>query len=236
MARYYFLACSLPPMPAVLGESITLSFPEICNLILRNIEPEDNPLVRCMLTMIDTVNAEYLLKGHDVFVPGGNLTREDMERKRGLPSFMKTFFESRDRVKQGRYVYDDLWAGYYTYAYSLAEEFGCRFLIEYLSWEVGLQNSLAGLRAREWIGEGEHYRAIPRVGGHDFSSLLSHVRGQQNPLVIEQFLDMERLKRIFHCEGPDPFSRDAVLATIERARIFSRWEKLNTSYPIHSLM
>jgi hypothetical protein len=236
MGRYYFLASSLPPMPPSLGEKLPLSFSEICQVILRNIEPGDEPLVRCSLQRIDTANTEFFLQGQDVFLPGGSLTREDIEGKRRLPSFMRAFLEDRDRGVRRRYEYDRLWEGYYGYACSVAEELNCRFLIDYLSWEVGLRNSLVGLRARVLGEDPEEYQIMTRAGAHDISTLLSQWRAQHNPLKAELFLDEERLKRIFHCEGSDPFSRDAILGILEKARIYSRWEKLNVAYHISDII
>jgi hypothetical protein len=236
MARYYFLASSLPSMPSALGERLAMPFPEVCQLILRNIEPGDEPLVRACLLAIDTANAEFFLKGQDVFLTGGILAREEIEGKRGLPSFMKTFFEDRDRGVRRGYGYDNLWEGYYGYAYSLAGELNCRFLIDYLSWEIGLRNSLVGLRARVRGEEAEDYQVMVRAGGYDHSATISQLKMQQNPLNAEQFLDGERLKRIYHCEGPDPFSRDSILGSLERAKIYSRWEKLNSMYQVSDII
>jgi hypothetical protein len=108
--------------------------------------------------------------------------------------------------------------------------------MDYLSWEIGLRNSLVGLRARERAEGAEDYRILVQAGGHDFSSIISQLKMQQNPLSAERFLDEERLKQIFHCEGPDPFSRDAILGTMEKARIYSRWEKLNAVYNVRDLI
>ncbi|TFG35297.1 MAG: DUF2764 family protein [Nitrospirales bacterium] len=236
IGSYYFLARCFPPVPLSLGEKVPVSFSEICGLVLRNIEPGDEPLVRCSLMAVDTANTEYFLQGQDVFLPGGYLTREEIEGKRNLPSFLRAFFENRDRKVRRGYVYDDLWESYYGYAYSLAGELNCRFLMDYLSWEIGLRNSLVGLRARERAEEAEDYRILVQAGGHDFSSIISQLKTQQNPLSAERFLDEERLKQIFHCEGPDPFSRDAILGTMEKARIYSRWEKLNAVYNVRDLI
>ena len=236
MARYYFLASCLPPMPLSFGEKVSLPFSEICQLILRNIEPGDEPLVRCCLAAIDTANTEFYLRGQDVFLPGGSLTLEEIEGKRNLPSFILTFFEDRDRGVLRGYGYDNLWEGYYAYAYSLAEELNCRFLIDYLSWEIGLRNSLVGLRASARGEEAEDYQIMIRAGGHEFSAIISQLKMQQNPLKAEQFLDDERLKMVFHCEGPDPFSRDAILGTLEKARIYNRWEKMNFPYQVHDII
>ena len=223
-------------MPFSLGEKVSMSFVDICRLILRNIEPVDEPLVRCCLHAIDTANAEFYLQGQDVFLPGGSLARDEIEAKKRLPSFVKIFLEEKDKGVRRGYSYDTLWEGYYAYAYALAEEFNCRFLIDYLSWEIGLRNSLVGLRARARGEEAEDYRIMVRVGGNDFSGIISQLKMQQNPLKAEQFLDEERLKRIYHCEGADPFSRDVILGTLEKARIYDRWERLSTIFPVHDII
>lgn len=233
MARYYFLASSLPPMPVAIGEKLAKPFSEIGKFILRNIEPEDEPLVRCSLLAIDTANAEYFLKGQDVFLEGGIMTQEELEGKRHLPPFMKKVFDERDQGNRRGYGYDILWEGYYAYAYSLAEEMNCRFLIDYLSWEISLRNSLVELRAKAMGKDAEDYQVLSRVRAHDFSGIISNIKAQKNPLKTEMFLDEERLKRIHYCEGTDPFSRDAILGALEKTRVYSRWERLNSTYPIH---
>lgn len=236
MARYYFLSSSLPPMPIALGEKLALPFSEMCRLIMRNIESEDEPLVHSCLLAIDTANMVFFLQGQDIFLPGGSLTREEIEGKRHLPSFIKTFLE--DGNQQGRrvYGYDNLWEAYYGYAFSLSMELNCRFLIDYLTWEIGLRNSLAGLRAKARGEDAEDYQIMVRAGGYDFSPIITQLKTLQNPLKAEQFLDEERLKRIYHCEGPDPFSRDTILGALERAKIYSRWEKLTSIYQVHDII
>lgn len=236
MARYYFLACCLPPAPSVLGEKLGMPFSEICQLIKRNIEPADEPLVLACLNLVDTANVEFLLRGQDVFLSGGSLAREDIEGTRHLPFFLKKVLEERDKGVRRGYVFDNLWEGYYGYAYSLAEEMDCRFFVDYLSWEISLRNSLVELRARSMGEESEDYKIMSHRGTYDHSAILSQLKMQQNPLKAEQLLDGERLKRIFHSEGPDPFSRDAILATLEKARIYSRWEQLSSMYQVHDII
>lgn len=238
MARYYFLASCLPPMPTLLGEKLLVPFTEVGELILRNIEPGDKPLVHCCLLLTDIVNVEFYLQGQNVFLPGGSLTREEIETRRNLPSFIKSILEDKEQGSRRGYQHDNLWESYYGYAYSLAEALNCRFLIDYLSWEIGLKNNLAGMRAVFLGKEIEDYQIMLRhyIGMHDFSAIISQLKTQHNPLEAEQFLDEERLRRIYHCEGPDPFSLDAILGTLEKARIYSRWEKLNAKYEVHEII
>jgi hypothetical protein len=92
------------------------------------------------------------------------------------------------------------------------------------------------IRARARGEEAEEYKILAHRGSYDHSAIVSQLKMQQNPLKAEQFLDEERLKRIYHCEGPDPFSRDAILGALEKARIYSRWEQLNFAYQVHDII
>lgn len=232
MGRYYFLSSVLPPMPSSLGERLTLSFAEISQIIQRNIEPEHMPLLNALLMKIDVLNLEALYQNRDVFIEGGTLTIEDIENKRNLPLFIKKFLDEKERGIRRPYLFDDLWERYYDYAYSTAREMGCRFLVDYISWDISLKNHLVVLRTKDGSKTSEDYTILPDIGGYDFSSILVQLKNINNPLMAERLLDEERLRRIFHCEGSDPFAVDAILAVIERARIFERWEKMALPFKI----
>lgn len=236
MARYYFLASCLPPVPAALGEKLLMPFAGMYQLILRNIEPEDKPLVTCCLLWTDMANIEFILRGWDIFLPGGIMSREDIETRRNFPSFIKDVLEDKEQGAHRGYKQDMIWESYYNHVYSLAESYGCRFLVDYFSWEIGLRNALAGIRASATAKEPEDYQIVFRFGAYDFSAFLSQVRSIHDPLKTERFIDEERLKRIFHCEGPDPFSRDAILGALEKARIYNRWEQMNASYELTKII
>ncbi len=236
MGKYYFLASVLPVMPAGLGEKLPHPFTEIAGTIQRNIEPGDASLVQSVLFSIDVANFEAIHQDRDVFIEGGTLMREEIESKRNLPLFMRSFLDEKDRGIRRPYVFDVLWERYYAYAYSLAQEMGCRFLIDYLGWEIGLRNQLVALRAKEKREEAEDYILLPHVGGCDFAALLAHVKSQKTPLMAELALDEERLRQVFHCEGDDPFSLNTILAVLERARIFSRWEKMDLPCNIEDII
>jgi hypothetical protein len=54
--------------------------------------------------------------------------------------------------------------------------------------------------------------------------------------MAERLIDEERLKAIFHCEGGDPFSINAVLALLAKASLFSRWEKMTIPYEVRGIL
>jgi len=236
MGKYYFLVSLIPPFPAVLGEKSPLPFSEISKIVRRNIEPEDAPLVESLLWGVDVTNFENLHLGRAVFLEGGILTQEEIERKKNLPLFIQAFLEERDRGIRRPYVFDALWEKYYSYAYTLGQERNCRFLVDYLSWEIGLRNQLVMIRAKEKGVEAGDYAILPQAGTRDLSVLVTLVRSQRSPLLAERLIDEERLKAIFHCEGGDPFSVNSVLALLARADRFRRWEKMTIPYEVQGII
>lgn len=232
MGIYYFLACILPPLPSALGEKLTVSFPEITRIVRRNIEPSDAQLLQKQLSIIDAANWESIDQGRDHFLEGGTLTREEIKTRQNLPAFIRQFLEEKEREIRYAYIYDRLWELCYAALLGLAREEGCRFLIDYTAWEINLRNRLAALRLRESDRNIADHTILPGSGAFDFSSLLTEIAGQKNPLEAERVIDGERLKRIAHCQGADPFSFDAILAFMAGAAIYGRWEGLQTPYDI----
>jgi hypothetical protein len=236
MGKYYFLISLIPPLPELLGEKLALSFAEISRTVRRNIEPEDTPLIESLLLAFDVTNFENFHQGRPLFIEGGILTQEEIERKRNLPLFIQGFLEEKDRGIRRPYIFDALWERYFMYVYTSAQERDCRFLVDYLSWEIGLRNHLAVMRAKERGIEVEDYLILPQAGYHDLSNLVTQVKSQKNPLMAERLIDEERLKAIFHCEGGDPFSINAVLALLAKASLFSRWERMTSPYEVHEIL
>jgi hypothetical protein len=236
MGKYYFLVSLIPPLPVVLGEKSPLPFSEVSRIVRKNIEPEDAALIESLLLAVDVTNFENLHQGRPLFIEGGILTQEEIERERNLPLFMQAFLEEKERGIRRPYVFDALWEKYYSYAYALAQERDCRFLVDYLSWEIGLRNQLVMMRAKEKGVEGGDYLLRPQAGHRGLSALVTQVRSQKNPLMAERLIDEARLKAIFHCEGGDPFSVNAVLALLAKASLFNRWEKMTIPYEVRGIL
>ncbi len=226
----------IPPLPTLLGEKLPLPFVVISRIIQRHVEPEDAPLVESLLLEIDVANFENFHQGRSLFIEGGILRPEAFERKATLPLFFQKFLEEKDRGIRRPYLFDALWEQYYMFSYRLAQERNCQFLVDYLSWEIGLRNHLAMMRTKEKGLDQEGYLILPHLGKQDLSAIANQLRNQRNPLLAERFIDEERLKTIFHCEGSDPFSIDAVLAILSRASLFNRWEKMAIPYEVYAIL
>jgi vacuolar-type H+-ATPase subunit C/Vma6 len=132
--------------------------------------------------------------------------------------------------------YDRLWELCYESILAGAEKRGCRYLLEYIPWEIELRNRLAAMRLRSIGANAEERAVLPLIRNYDFTALLSQLEGQKNPLASERTLDTERLKQINHCQGSDPFSLDALLAYISRALILGRWERTQEPYDMKNYL
>lgn len=236
MGAYYFLACLLPPLPSSLGDNLTVTFPDITRIVRRNIQPSDDQLLCAQLSVVDAANWESIDQGRDYFLEGGTLSREEMETMQNLPVFIRQFLNEKERGIRRPCIYDRLWELCYASLLARAEEEGCRYLIDYTAWEIELRNGLAALRLRESEENIADRAIMPGLRSFDFSGLLSRLDGQDNPLEAERVIDSERLKQIFHYQGADPFSLDAILAFLARAFIYSRWERMKIPYDIQNFI
>jgi hypothetical protein len=236
MGAYYFLSCLLPSLPSLQGDKLPLSFPEISSLVRRHILPADESLLVSHLSVIDAANFENSDLKRDLFLEGGSLGREDLEAGRNLPAFIGTFLEEKERGIRRPHVHDRLWELCYGTILEAAGKRGCRFLLDYIPWEIELRNRLAALRLRESGKSAEEHSVLPLIRSFDFTALLSQIEGQKNPLAVERLLDGERLKHIYHCQGNDPFSLDSLLAYLSRAMIYGRWERLQEPYDMNNYL
>lgn len=236
MGQYYFLMCLLPPMPAALGEKMPLGFGEIAGTVKRNVHPEHLEIAFAHLHSIDAFNWEQMDQRRDLFLEGGLLSREDMAGARTLPDFIKTFREEKERGIHRAYPYDRLWELYYSYAHAVAERSGCRFFIDYLSWEIELRLTLAAMRVREKGGNVDDHAILSAFHPRDYSNLITQLKSQKNPLQAERCLDEERLRQIYRFEGSFGFSLDALLAYVTRSAIYSRWEKISEDFDIETYL
>ncbi len=236
MADYYFLSCLLPPLPGTLGEKMPLPFSALSGIVRRNIHPADEALLTAHLWVIDTANWEQFDQGREIFTAGGNLSREEMEERRNLPFFIREFMEEKEKGVRRPHVHDRLWELCYRELLAEAERGGCRFLLDYIPWEIALRNRLSALRLRERGGGAEGHFVLPLTRSADLAELIAQLEGLKNPLEAERRLDGERLKRISQCQGIGPFSLDALLAFLARARIYGRWERMQEPYDMNRFL
>ncbi|MBN1382665.1 MAG: DUF2764 family protein [Deltaproteobacteria bacterium] len=236
MGAYYFLMCLLPPLPSALGEKLALSFSEISRIARRHVSPSDEGLLRAQLSLIDAANWESLEQHRGGFLEGGTLSRQEMEERQNLPVFIREFLAEKERGIRRVHIYDRLWELCYAALLAEAERKGCRYLLDYIPWKIGLRNRLAEIRVRDHEGSAAEHTILSDVQFSDFTVLISQLEDLKNPLEAERFLDGERLKQIYHCQGSDPFSFDTLLALISSALIYSRWEHMQVPLDIRNFL
>ncbi len=236
MGQYYYLMTMLPPAPDALGEGMPLGFGEITALVKRNVLAEHAELVFAHLHAVDAFNWEQADQGRSLFREGGLLSREELAGAGRLPDFIGRFKEEQERGIHLEYPYDRLWELYYSYALDTAERFGSRFLVDFLGWEVDLRSGLLAERVREAGGNLDDHSILKTRRPRDLSDLLERLKAQRNPLQAERFLDEERLRRVYLCEGVHGFSIDALLAYITRMEIYSRWERMNEDLDVEAFL
>lgn len=236
MGQYFFLLSLLPPVPDALGDKMPLGPGEIADTVARNIHPEHIDVTHAHLHKFDAFNWEQMDQGRDLFLEGGLLSREDMEGARNLPDFIRVFREEKERGFQRVYPYDRLWELYYSYALDVAERCGCRFLIDYLTWEIELRSSLVSMRVREEGGNVDDHAILSSHRPRDNSNLINQLKSRKNPLEAERYLDEERLRQIHGFEGSNCFSIDALLAYVTRSEIYSRWERISEDFDVEAYL
>ncbi len=236
MHGYYYLLCLLPPLPEALGEKMRMTPGEITGAVRRNVHPEHLELARALLYGVDAFNWEQADQGRDLFLEGGLVSRQDLADNRNLPAFIRAFRDEWERGIGRACPYDRLWELYYGYAHAEAERFGCRFLVDYLSWEIQLRSSLAAVRIRERGGHVDDHAVLDFFPERDFSTLVMRLKGAGNPLEAERLVDEERLRQIDRCEGGAGFSIDALLAYVARSRVYSRWESIAGGFDIETYL
>jgi hypothetical protein len=205
-------------------------------MVRRHIHPVDDALLKSHLSVIDAANWESLEQGREQFLEGGILSREELDARQNLPDFIRKFLDEKERGIRRTHIHDRLWELCYRALLAQAEEEGCRYLIDYVPWEIELRNRLVALRLRESGGNVDDHAVLPGIRSADFTAMLSQLESQKNPLAAERYLDGERLKQIFHCQGHDPFSLDALLAFLSRAMIYGRWEMLQAPYDMNNFL
>lgn len=236
MSSYYFLLCLLPPMPVVLGEKVSLGFGEIASTVRRHVHNEHEELVSVQLNSIDAFNWEQMDQGRDVFLEGGILSREDIAAQKDLPSFIRTFCEEKERGINRAYIYDRFWELYYHHVLAVAEQHSCRFLTDYISYEIELRLALTAIRVREKGGHVEEHSILGALAPRDYSNLSAQLKSKKNPLAVERYLDEERLRHIYKFEGIYGFSIDALLSYMARAAIYYRWEKISEKFDLETYL
>lgn len=101
-------------------------------------------LVRALLMRFDISALEKMEFGSKPSVTA-IFSEKQLEERSGFPEWLERAFASEE---SGRiYAFDRIWDAYFRELKFLAGQSGSKFLMSWVSWEVGLRNAIAEIRA-----------------------------------------------------------------------------------------
>jgi hypothetical protein len=243
MAKYYFLAISLPPLK--IGIKPEISFEEFITRLQVNLSPSDWKKVLKLRMLVDLLNIRALLSGQKLD-PRGNYSEKELDEmlllKEGFPQYVFDFLDQFETNAAKLRHFGGLLATFFREEMQTAEG----FLKWYFTFEWEYRLVLSAMRAKMY--------------GRDFDEVLQF-EDLNEPFVMQILVqkDMERyeppmefaeLKELFASSGGDPweqhkaftewkyarmeeigswdpFSIDAILSYMVRLLLVEDWQSLD---------
>jgi len=218
--RYYYLLTSLPALP-VLGEAQPIDLPD-----LREMAQGDGAaaeVVDALLLDYDLLLRDAALAGEVEAPRPAVLTVEQMGDQAPLPEALQAEPARRLRVPA-----DAVWEAYYRHADRVGRSRHCRFLTEWVGFEVALRNALVDARA-EMLGlDGEGYRVAEDLAVADESAAIAARAFTEapDPLKGLRRLDEARWRWVDQRGAYYSFGIDELAAYARKLVLLTRWHVL----------
>lgn len=140
---FEYLFTTLPPLPEDPGGRVTLEPSRLASLC----DEEGGfaaMLVRAILMRFDIKALERMGFGSKPSETAV-LSEKELEERSSFPKWLDKALASE--VSDKAYEFDRVWDAYFRELKSLAVQSGSKFLRRWVSWEVGLRNAVAEIRA-----------------------------------------------------------------------------------------
>jgi len=144
---FEFLFSSLPALPDDAGGPLSLTPAKLASMCAEEGGIAAR-LARGILIAFDVTALEMIGFGLDPF-DMAIFTEEELTERAGFPEWLVRALDSDGGGYH--YTFDRVWEAYYRELARLARETGSKFLKKWVSWEVGLRNEIAKLRAARVI-------------------------------------------------------------------------------------
>ncbi|MCU0660889.1 MAG: DUF2764 domain-containing protein [Myxococcota bacterium] len=230
--KYYRLLSALPALPLA-PEKPPIALSEVISQLRQELAPADLRLAEAMAMVVDMGNLENLLASRDApFDAGGLYAKDQLSSKLGtdLPEFASLLLQkSEEGGLSPAAAIAALWQAYYGYLLEVAETSGCRFLKEYVAFELPLRNALYRLRAEKLGLDTAIQRLDEPSGGVPHDDLISALAEEPDAITRERLLDTARLRAFEAVSGIDPFSIEAVLCYLASTLVLDRWDLPRTA-------
>ena len=215
--QFYYLITSLPSLDE-LGTPTPMTGADFVDLVEESVIAQD--LVKVVLLSGDLLEMQALKAGEIEDVSPSVLTAAQARGEEPLPDFLAV---SDTGVSENA-----VWEAYFQYASSVADLYGCEFLRDWISYEVGIRNGLIAARARKiQVDPEEHYVAREISDGSDFNTLINEWSSAENPMAGQMVLDKARWNWLAENDSWFKFTYDELVVYAARLLLLKRWDALS---------
>jgi len=243
MAEYYFIGTALPPL--AIGSKPELSFKELYDMLLLNVNAEDLKKVDALLWTIDLSNIRAFWMGLPLD-DRGRFNEKELEEallvKEDLPEYLIDFLDRYESTEDRLRYFPSLNASFYR------ETTVTGFLKQYFTMEREIRLTLTALRAKDSgrdivrelqfedptdpfvmdiLAQKDAQDYIPSSDYEDLKAIYERTKAE--PKELHRALLDYRFKKIEEMEENEHFSIDRILGYMLRLILVESWQSLNES-------
>lgn len=222
--RYYYLA-ALPAL-GELGAEPEMGFAELLEHLSDHRGRHE--LVGSLFLLDDLLQREAHLAGELPQADPAVLTVQQAHHESPLPDCLAGDAEPDANAGRGLAV-DRLWERYFRYVARLAERLKCRFLADWVRYEVTLRNALAATRAKRLGLEAADYLVAADLGweGDALAEVVAEWASSATPLAGQQGLLRARWSWLAANDAWFSFRDDELAVYAARLLLLHQWARIS---------
>lgn len=246
--NYYCLVAGLREY-ALDSENKGFDAGEIIGEVIEQLSKKDLGYLRMFYTYYDIENIIKLRSGRGNLSALGNLSKEELESRVGLPKYVCDVLSAYndpedtdyDDIDTSERLERSLFGAYY----KECAKSKCKFIKTWSEFDRNLRNLAAAYSAREkgvvvadvLVGDGDIVRTLSRSSAADFGlkgeleyidHVMSAVADNSNLLEKERRIDMVRWEMADELVTSDYFNINGILAYLAKIGLVYRWSMLDS--------
>ena len=217
----YYILTALPSL-GEFGSAAPLTLGQLLESV------SDNAACKALLEVVflsdDLLQWQSCLAGEITEANPVVLTEAQACHKEPLPGYLLADTQAESAHIPG----DEVWAGYFRHAATVADRLTSHFLHTWIEYEVTLRNALAVARAKALDLDPNDYLVATELAGsdEDFTALLNEWSRSENPLAGLRILDKTRWDWLIRHDGWFTFDNDELAAYGAKLMLLCRWQRL----------